>query len=283
MTDPLPPRDSLLAPDDNRLMFDRIAARYDLLNAVLSLGLHRRWRRLAIAALAPQPNGRYLDVGAGTGDLSLELLRVCPSSRLVALDPAAHMLLLAHVKLTRAGFPPSSSTASSAPSAPSTAPSSSPTACGFASLSSPPDPSLRDSASFPPILLVTGASDPTLPSRSFEGFVSAFVLRNIADRSTALTNLRRLLVPGGRAVFLDLTIPASPLLRLSHRLYTRLLFPPLGRLLSGSAAAYRYLADSVQHFPPAAEILSSLAAAGFVNPRAVPLSGGLVTLFLASA
>ena len=89
-------------PDDNRLMFDRIARRYDLMNAVLSLGLDRRWRRRAVGELAPQPGRRYLDIGCGTGDMGIEIVRQCPAARVAGLDPAERMLDIARAKTAAA-------------------------------------------------------------------------------------------------------------------------------------------------------------------------------------
>ncbi len=96
--------DSLLAADANRLMFDRLAPRYDLFNSLASLGLDRGWRREAVRALAPRDGGRYLDIGCGTGDLSLEILRQAPGAYVVGVDPAPQMLRLGVAKVGRAGM-----------------------------------------------------------------------------------------------------------------------------------------------------------------------------------
>ena len=98
-----PGRDSLMSPDDNRRMFDRLAHTYDRMNRLLSLGRDRRWRRKAVTRLAPQPRQRYLDVGCGTGDMILEILRQCPTADVVGIDPAENMLAVADAKLHRAG------------------------------------------------------------------------------------------------------------------------------------------------------------------------------------
>lgn len=79
-------------------MFDRLAPRYDLLNRVLSANMDQRWRREAARAAKGRGEGPYLDVGAGTGDLSLALSREVPRARVVALDLARHMLEVAPTK-----------------------------------------------------------------------------------------------------------------------------------------------------------------------------------------
>jgi demethylmenaquinone methyltransferase/2-methoxy-6-polyprenyl-1,4-benzoquinol methylase len=84
-------------------MFDRIAGRYDLLNRILSLGIDRRWRRRAAAALALSPGQRILDLATGTGDLAIEVARTS-STLVVGLDPSPRMLDLAKEKVAAAGL-----------------------------------------------------------------------------------------------------------------------------------------------------------------------------------
>ncbi len=85
-------------------MFDRIARRYDAMNKVISMGLDRGWRRRAIDRLAPTPGGRYLDVGTGTGDLLLEIVRRVSGAVGVGIDPASEMLARGREKVRAAGL-----------------------------------------------------------------------------------------------------------------------------------------------------------------------------------
>lgn len=84
-------------------MFDRIARRYDLLNRILSLGLDRRWRRKAAAALELGADARVLDLACGTGDLALEIARRHPDAEVTGLDPSRGMLDIAEGKAARRG------------------------------------------------------------------------------------------------------------------------------------------------------------------------------------
>jgi len=93
--------DSLISPDDNRRMFDAIARRYDLMNRILSMGLDRRWRRKAVEAITPRPGGRYLDIGCGTGDMGIEILRQCQEAEVLGIDPAENMLDIAAAKTAK--------------------------------------------------------------------------------------------------------------------------------------------------------------------------------------
>ena len=260
-----------MTPDDNRRMFDRIARRYDLMNAVISLGLDRRWRRRAVGDLleiggrrtgvrelllpsagsghpeslsAPDtctasPDFQYLDIGCGTGDMGIEIVRQCPAARVVGLDPAERMLDIARAKTAAAG--------------------------------------LAESVTFVP----GDATDLPFDDAEFAGIVTAFCIRNVADRFAAMSEMCRVLAPGGRAVILELTVPANPILAIGHRIYSRYLVPLAGGLIARSRDAYRYLVDSVAEFPPAAEVLAMLTRAGLSTPRCAPLAGGIVTLFTA--
>jgi demethylmenaquinone methyltransferase / 2-methoxy-6-polyprenyl-1,4-benzoquinol methylase len=97
-----PRQDSLMSADANRAMFEHIAGFYDGTNKVLSLGLDGWWRRCAVQCLAPISGGRYLDVGCGTGDMALEILRQAPGSSVVGIDPVENMLAIARDKVSAA-------------------------------------------------------------------------------------------------------------------------------------------------------------------------------------
>ena len=98
------PHDSLVSADENREMFDRIASYYDGTNRILSLGFDRHWRRRAVKLLSPRPGGLYLDVGCGTGDMCVEVLRKAPGCRVVGLDPSEGMLAIGREKIQAAGI-----------------------------------------------------------------------------------------------------------------------------------------------------------------------------------
>jgi demethylmenaquinone methyltransferase/2-methoxy-6-polyprenyl-1,4-benzoquinol methylase len=85
-------------------MFDRIAARYDMLNRILSLGLDQRWRRRVVRSLQLSGSPRVLDLATGTGDLAIEIAKACPGSTVVGLDPSAGMLGVAEQKVAKKGL-----------------------------------------------------------------------------------------------------------------------------------------------------------------------------------
>jgi demethylmenaquinone methyltransferase/2-methoxy-6-polyprenyl-1,4-benzoquinol methylase len=97
-----PRPEALLTAAENRALFGAVAARYDLLNRLLSFGLDRSWRRRAGASLAPEA-GCYLDIGCGTGDIALEILRRSPAGRVIGIDPCDAMLAIGRRKIAAAG------------------------------------------------------------------------------------------------------------------------------------------------------------------------------------
>jgi demethylmenaquinone methyltransferase/2-methoxy-6-polyprenyl-1,4-benzoquinol methylase len=97
-------QDSLISAEENRAMFDRIAGYYDGTNRILSLGLDGHWRRRAVQRLSPHHKGRYLDVGCGTGDVSIEILRQAPGSTVIGIDRSEKMLEIGRTKITQAGL-----------------------------------------------------------------------------------------------------------------------------------------------------------------------------------
>jgi demethylmenaquinone methyltransferase/2-methoxy-6-polyprenyl-1,4-benzoquinol methylase len=85
-------------------MFDRIAARYDFVNRVLSLGIDKRWRKRTVRALALPPHARVLDIATGTGDLAIDLARMHEDAHVTGLDPSAGMLAVAANKIAARGL-----------------------------------------------------------------------------------------------------------------------------------------------------------------------------------
>jgi demethylmenaquinone methyltransferase / 2-methoxy-6-polyprenyl-1,4-benzoquinol methylase len=121
-----------------------------------------------------------------------------------------------------------------------------------------------------------------LPFRegSFGGAVSAFVLRNLDDLTTAFAELARVVAPGGRVVLLDITEPSRQSVRRAFDAYFHTVAPAVGAL-AGKREEYRYLANSLSYLPSPKEMCQILTGAGFVGCSARRLTGGLVTLWSA--
>jgi ubiquinone/menaquinone biosynthesis methyltransferase len=222
------------AATDVRSMFDRIAGRYDATNRVMSVGLDVLWRRRAIRLLLDgmEPSSWVLDLGAGTLDGSVEILRQRPDAHVVAADFARSMLAAGRRKPGAA------------------------------------------------VVALHAADGNCLPYRAgaFVAAFSGFCLRNLHDLDRGLTELRRVVRPGGRLVVLEFFRPVRPR-PFWDGLFTSRVLPLLGWAVSGDRAAYRYLPQSIQGFDTRAAFEARLRAAGFADVRGQDLfPGGLASL-----
>jgi len=222
-------------------MFDQIAARYDALNHLLSAGLDRRWRRRAIRALAFTGRERVLDMCTGTGDLAIAAVA----------DPRGRAAEVVGIdfagEMLRLGLD-----------------------------------KIRAQGLARSIRLARGdATAMPLPDASFDAAMVAFGIRNVIDPARACAEFRRVLRPGGRLAILEFGTPTLPGLRQIYGWYFRNVLPRIGRLVSRHADAYSYLPASVESFPSGAAFARVLEQAGFSRVRSLPLTLGVVYLYLA--
>ncbi len=119
------------------------------------------------------------------------------------------------------------------------------------------------------------------PDETFDATTVVFGIRNFESLEQGLIELRRVTRPNGLIAILELSTPRNPLLALGHRIYSRVVLPQVGALVSGSRAAYSYLPESVAAFPSRERFVKLVRDAGLGPCRSVPLHGGLVTLYLA--
>ena len=118
-----------------------------------------------------------------------------------------------------------------------------------------------------------------LRSESFDAATIAFGIRNVPDVPEALRGMRRVLRPGGRALVLEFSLPRNPVFRALYLFYFRRVLPRIGGWVSGDAAAYRYLNETVERFPYGEDFAALLREAGFVNVQYEPLTFGIATLY----
>ncbi len=118
-----------------------------------------------------------------------------------------------------------------------------------------------------------------LGDASVNGAVSGFALRNVVDIAACFQEASRVIRPGGRAVFLEVSEPPNPVVRRLHALYFRRIVPMVGGLLS-DRQAYRYLPASTAYLPAPSELLRLLTEAGFVRCRRVQLGAGAAQLLI---
>jgi demethylmenaquinone methyltransferase/2-methoxy-6-polyprenyl-1,4-benzoquinol methylase len=131
----------------------------------------------------------------------------------------------------------------------------------------------------PRVLLTAGAAE-ALPFRAgtFEAVLVAFGIRNVADRDVALSEMRRVLRPGGRAIVLEFFQPRGTVFAALYRFYSTVLLPRIGGWISGVPEAYAYLPASVATFPEPGAFAEAMRAAGFGAVRWRALTGGIVCI-----
>ncbi len=251
-----------------RRMFNEIAPRYELINTLFSAGRDAAWRRKAVELADVQRDDVVLDVACGTGDFAREIAKAGPQ-RVIGCD-------FAHEMLARAvGLPGRGSNPSSGDSAQHQSSHDDGHHAGSAVACEPGES---------PRLLWCEADALDLPfqSGSFSLVSSAFGVRNFQDLDTGLSQMRRILRPGGRAVILEFTRPANPVARLLYELYANRFMPLAASLISRDrAAAYRYLPRSVVSFLGAQQMCARLRRVGFSSADATPRTMGIVTIYVA--
>jgi demethylmenaquinone methyltransferase/2-methoxy-6-polyprenyl-1,4-benzoquinol methylase len=225
-----------------RLVFDSVAERYDLMNDLMSAGIHRLWKDEMVAWLNPRPGQRLLDVAGGTGDVArraLPRLQPAAGGMAVVYDANPRMLEIGRARAI--------------------------------------DDGVLDGLEW----LCGDAEALPFADRSFELYTIAFGLRNVTRIERALAEARRVLRPGGRFLCLEFAPAVLPALQPLYDLYSFTVLPLLGRLVTGNRDAYAYLAESIRRFPPQSEVCARIAAAGLERPRYRNLTGGVAALYSA--
>jgi demethylmenaquinone methyltransferase / 2-methoxy-6-polyprenyl-1,4-benzoquinol methylase len=230
--------------DKSRLvgdMFARVASRYDLMNDLMSAGVHRLWKAALIDWLAPRPGLRLLDVAGGTGDIAFRVLdrlarRTGAAPRIIVCDVNPHMLEVGRDRAI--------------------------------------DANRLDAVEW----LCADAEALPLAERSVGAYTIAFGIRNVTRIERALAEARRVLAPGGRFLCLEFATVRSPALRRAYDAYSFTVLPWLGEHVAGDQAAYRYLAESIRRFPDQPTFARMIEQAGLQRVRYRDLSGGIAAI-----
>jgi len=217
-----------------RGVFDSVAPKYDLMNDLMSMGLHRAWKAYTLQVANLHEGDRALDIAGGTGDLALAFSKkVGKTGQVVHTDINEAMLRTGRDRLLDAGVV------------------------------------------LPTI--VCDAEKLPFPDNYFNVVSVAFGLRNMTHKDVALTEMNRVLKPGGKLLVLEFSKVAPPLEKL-YDWYSFKILPKLGKLVAGDDASYRYLAESIRMHPGQQELKAMMHKGGFGHVDYYNMSGGVVAL-----
>jgi demethylmenaquinone methyltransferase/2-methoxy-6-polyprenyl-1,4-benzoquinol methylase len=229
-------------------VFHSVASRYDLMNDLMSGGLHRAWKDALVTAVNP-PRARpapeakasarpfaLLDLAGGTGDIAFRVLEAGGGTRATVVDINTDMLAVGRARAAERG--------------------------------------LDDAITF-----VEGNAEALpLPDRSYDAVAIAFGIRNVPRIAAALGEAYRVLRIGGRFLCLEFSTVDVPGLDALYDFYSFNVIPALGRAVTEDAEAYRYLVESIRRFPRPDAFAEMMRAAGFARVSFQRMSGGIVAL-----
>lgn len=230
-----------------RGVFDSVAGRYDLMNDLMSAGIHRLWKAALMDWLHPRPGQHLLDVAGGTGDIAFRFLeRARPRNATPEHPPVPARVTVCDINWNMLGVG-------------------------------------RDRAIDRGILggidWVCGDAEALpVPSGSVDAYTIAFGLRNVTHIDRALAEARRVLKPGGRFICLEFSHVAVPVLDRLYDVYSFEVLPRLGRWVAKDEESYRYLAESIRRFPPQDELAERMRAVGFDQVKYRNLTGGIAAM-----
>lgn len=221
-------------------VFHSVAGRYDLMNDLMSAGLHRAWKDALISKLrpplGPQPFA-VLDVAGGTGDIAFRIVEAGGSGVAVTVaDINGDMLSVGRERAAQKGF----------------------------------DRAVR--------FAEANAEALPFPDKSFDAVTIAFGIRNVPRIPVALREMFRVLKTGGQLLCLEFSRVDVPGLDAIYDAYSFRAIPEIGRLVTGDREAYQYLVESIRKFPDRDAFAKLMRDAGFARVAATPMSGGIVAL-----
>ncbi len=221
-----------------REVFSSVAKRYDLMNDLMSGGVHRIWKDAMVEWLNPQPGWCVVDVAGGTGDIAFriaEAVRAKGEAAITVCDINQDMLNEGVRRAAEKGE------------------GAIEWACG-------------------------SAEALPFPDAQFDAYTIAFGIRNVTHIDKALEEARRVLKPGGRFLCLEFSRVEAPILDDLYERFSFSVLPKLGEWVAQDAESYRYLAESIRKFPPQAKFAKMIEKAGLSRVKVRNLSGGIAAL-----
>lgn len=226
-------------------VFDSVAPKYDLMNDLMSAGVHRVWKQVFIYRINPQPGETLLDVAGGTGDIAAAFLaRADTRPRASERGRARAIVSDINAEMLAAGQSRAFS------------------------------PSVRSRMT----LLCADAETLPVPDCSVDVYTIAFGIRNVTHIDRALAEARRVLKPGGRFFCLEFSHLATEGLQKLYDLYSFNVIPWLGEKVAKDRESYQYLVESIRRFPTQENFAGLIRAAGFSRVKYENLSAGIVAI-----
>ena len=219
-------------------MFDNIAFRYDFLNSLLSLGIHKGWRRKCIKMLADKNPKHILDVATGTGDFAIAAMKLNPS-KIIGIDISEGMMKFGREKLQKMNL----------------------------------DKIIT--------LQYGDAETCDLPDNSMDAITVGFGVRNFENLEKGLTNMLRILKPGGQLSVLEFSTPRQFPMKQFYKFHFKYITPSVGKLFSKDASAYSYLPESIKAFPDNERFTAILEKVGYKKTSFSSVGLGLAAIYMA--
>jgi demethylmenaquinone methyltransferase/2-methoxy-6-polyprenyl-1,4-benzoquinol methylase len=221
-------------------VFHSVARRYDLMNDLMSGGLHRAWKDALVTAVNPPKSGRdfaLLDLAGGTGDVAFRVVAAGgPGTRVNVCDINTEMLAVGAERAEKLG--------------------------------------LKHAITFEQ----GNAEELPYPDRAFDCVTIAFGIRNVPRIERALAEAYRVLKIGGRFLCLEFSAVDVPGLDTLYELYSFQVIPRVGQVVTGDREAYQYLVESIRNFPKPKAFAQMIEQASFRRVSFTPMTGGVVAL-----
>lgn len=229
-----------------RGVFDRVARRYDLMNDLMSAGVHRLWKDAAAARLNPQPGETIVDCAGGTGDMARRYAKMARRAQERRGGGDATILVIDYnAEMIAAGV---------------------------------------ERGIVPELVWAVGdAQALPLPDACADAYSISFGIRNVTDISAALREARRVLKPGGRFLCLEFSRPTSEALRAAYDAYSFKVIPEIGARVANDRESYQYLVESIRRFPDQKTFAGLIRDAGFAQVGWTNYSGGVAALHVGRA
>jgi demethylmenaquinone methyltransferase / 2-methoxy-6-polyprenyl-1,4-benzoquinol methylase len=220
-------------------VFHKVAKRYDIMNDVMSAGLHRVWKDALIAALNPRKDPSYsvLDVAGGTGDIAFRIVEASGrQAQATVLDINGSMLGVGAERATKR--------------------------------------KLSDNLTF----VEANAEELPFEAGTFDAYTIAFGIRNVPRIDVALSEAFRVLKRGGRLLVLEFSEVDMPLLDRIYDQWSFKAIPRFGKMITGDAEPYQYLVESIRKFPNQEDFAKMIRTAGFSRVTYTNYTGGIAAL-----